>query len=233
MEKKLIAALACAAALALGACSGNNASGTTGGGGTGGGSGTNGGPDDGNGNGDSNGGAASPPLQTAQAEYDKAQSAVTRAVAAANLAVTSGTEAARTNAEQLIAAASMALAEAVRAADAAVAATEDGSGAQVGAAARLSRQARTLQSEQTDVLDHALDPLSWYGRALARQMIPRGQVSIPRDGTNTATIERTPRTIPTSASDSTQQVNPDAFTSTTFKDVKYSAGRYVVLQQRR
>ena len=212
MDTKLIAGLVCAAALALGACSGNNASGTTGGDGTGAGSGTNGGPDP-------------TPLQTAETEYQKAQTAVKAAVDEARRAVAAGTEAARDDAERLIGLARTALANAVKAAEEAErAAAADGSGAQVGAAARLSSQARRLQSEQTNLLDRALDPLAWFGRALARQMIPRGQVSIPRDGTNTAMIERTPRTIPTSATDSTQKVNPDAFTSTTFKDVKYAAG---------
>ena len=207
MDTKLIAAFACAAALALGACSGNNASGTTGGGGTGAGSGNNGGPDGGNGNGgdgsnggngggDSNGGSASTPLQTAQAEYDKAQRAVTAAINRAQTAVAAGTEAARTNAEELIAAAGMALAEAVRAADDAVAAAADGSSVQVGAAARVRRQVRRLQTAWQQDRDNALDSLAWYGRNLVRYELASGEAVMPRRGVNTATVVRIPRTIP-------------------------------------
>ena len=248
MDTKLIAALACAAALALGACSGNNASGTTGGGGTGGGSGTNGGPDGGNGNGgdgsnggngggDSNGGAASTPLQTAETEYQKAQTAVTAAINRAQTAVAAGTEAARANAEMLITAASMALAEAVRAADAAVAAAADGSSVQVGAAARVRRQVRRLQTEWQQDRDNALDSLAWYGRNLVRYELASGEAVEPREGVNIAVVRRIDRTIPTSATDSTPKVNPEAFCQKslspatceedTFKTVMYEDGNRV------
>ena len=250
MDTKLIAAFACAAALALGACSGsgNNASGTTGGGGSGAGSGNNGGPDGGNGNGgdgsnggnggsDSNGGAAPTLQQTAETEYDKAQSAATRAVAAASLAVTSGTEAARANAESLIAAANMALAEAVRAADAAVAAAADGSGVQIGAAARVRRQALRLQSQRTDDLNAARDSLAWYGRNLVRYELASGEAVEPRESVNTATVVRIPRTIPNvdnlpapagvEQSTYTQIPNPKRFDADTFKTVMYEDGNRV------
>ena len=248
MDTKLIAALACAAALALGACSGNNASGTTGGGGTGAGSGTNGGPDGGNGNGgdgsnggngggDSNGGAASTPLQTAETEYQKAQTAVTAAINRAQTAVAAGTEAARANAESLIDAASMALAEAVRAADDAVAAAADGSSVQVGAAARVRRQVRRLQTAWQQDRDNALDSLAWYGRNLVRYELASGEAVMPRRGVNIAVVRRIDRTIPTSATDSTPKVNPEAFCQKsdspatceedTFKTVMYEDGNRV------
>ena len=253
MDTKLIAALACTAALALGACSGNNASGTTGGGGPGAGSGNNGGPDGGNGNGgdgsnggngggDSNGGSAPTPLQTAETEYEKAQTAVTAAVDEAQRAVAAGTEAARTRAEALIAAASMALAEAVRAADAAVAAAADGSGVQIGAAARVRRQALRLQSQRTDDLNAARDSLAWYGRNLVRYELASGEAVEPRESVNTATVVRIPRTIPNvdnlpapavltdagfQQSAYTQIPNPKRFDADTFKTVMYEDGNRV------
>ena len=248
MDTKLIAALACVAALALGACSGNNASGTTGGGGTGAGSGNNGGPDGGNGNGgdgsnggngggDSNGGAAPTPLQTAETEYEKAQTAVTAAVNEAQRAVAAGTEAARANAERLITAASMALAEAVRAADAAVAAAADGSGVEVGAAARVRRQTLRLQSQRTDDLNAARDSLAWYGRNLVRYELASGEAVEPRESVNTATVVRIPRTIPNvdnlpappriPQNIYTQIPNPKRFDADTFKTVMYEDGNRV------
>ena len=248
MDTKLIAAFACAAALALGACSGNNASGTTGGGGSGAGSGNNGGPDGGNGNGgdgsnggngggDSNGGAAPTALQTAETEYDKAQRAATNAVNEARLAVAAGTEAARTRAETLIAAASMALAEAVRAADAAVAAAADGSSVQVGAAARVRRQVRRLQTEWQQDRDNALDSLAWYGRNLVRYELASGEAVEPREGVNTATVVRILRTIPNvdnlpaptgiPQNVYTQIPNPKRFDADTFKTVMYEDGKRV------
>ncbi len=245
MGTKLITVLACTAALALGACSGNNASGTTGGGGPGAGSGNNGGPDGGNGNGgdgsnggngggDSNGGAAPTPLQTAQTRYSDAQGAVTRAVEAARLAAAADTEAARANAQRLIGLASTALDDAVEAADAAVAAAADGSGVEVGAAARVRRQALRLQSQRTDDLDAARDSLAWYGRNLVRYELASGAAVKPREGTNIATIRRIPRTRDTSATDSAQIPNvdnenkeDDAFTRTTFKTVMYEDGKKV------
>ena len=257
MDTKLIAALACTAALALGACSGNNASGTTGGGGSGAGSGNNGGPDGGNGNGgdgsnggngggDSNGGAAPTPLQTAETEYEKAQTAVTAAVNEAQRAVAAGTEAARANAERLITAASMALAEAVRAADAAVAAAADGSGVEVGAAARVRRQTLRLQSQRTDDLNAARDSLAWYGRNLVRYELASGEAVEPREGVNTATVVRIPRTIPNvnnlpppsprfsgvntqvpNTKENNGGLQPARFDADTFKTVMYEDGKRV------
>ena len=211
MDAKLIAALACGTALLLGACSGNNASGTTGGGGQ---AGT--GPDS-NGNGGSNGGAGSTELQTAADRLSKARTDAMRAVEAARLAVAADTVAARANAEALIAAASTALDEAVRAADAAVEAAAGGSAAGVGAAARARTAAMQLKDEQTELLDDARDSLAWFGRTLARYELANGEAVTPREGINEVTINRIPRTINTSATNSAQKRNPAAFCRTSFE----------------
>ena len=235
MDAKLIAALACGTALLLGACSGNNSSGTTGGGGNqpstvsgtdGGNGGSNGG----------NGGAAQTPLQTAETRLSDARRDAMQAVETARLAV-AGTEAARANAETLIAAASRALAEAVKAADAAVEAAAGGSAADVGAAARVRTAAVELQSQQTDLLDAARDSLAWYGRNLVRYQLANGEAVMPRERVNTATVVRIDRTIPTSNTDSTPKVNPEAFCQKslspatceedTFKTVMYEDGNRV------
>ena len=225
MDAKLIAALACGAALLLGACSGNNASGTTGGGGqAGAGSDTDGGNGGADGNG-GNGGADRTPLQTAEKQRADAKIAADAAVETARLAVAAGTEAARANAERLIAAASTALAEAVRAADAAVEAAAGGSAAGVGAAARARTAAIQLQTTQDRALEDARDSLAWYGRTLARYELANGEAVTPRENTNEVTINRIPRTIDTSATNSAQKRNPDAFTSTTFKTVMHEDGK--------
>ena len=235
MYAKLIAALACAAALSLGACSGsgNNASGTTGGGDRpGAGSGTDGGADGGNGNGgtdgsgggggnpdgNGDGGADPTPLQTAERLLSNARSAATRAVAEARLAVAAGTEGARDNAETLIRLASTALDDAVKAAEEAERkAAADGSAAQFGAATRAGSRARDLRAEQTPLLDGALDSLAWWGRALARYELANGEAVTPREGTNKVTINRIPRTIDTSATNTAQKRNPDAFCRTSWE----------------
>ena len=190
-----------------------------------------------NGGGDSNGGAAPTPLQTAETEYEKAQTAVTAAVNEAQRAVAAGTEAARANAERLITAASMALAEAVRAADAAVAAAADGSGVEVGAAARVRRQTLRLQSLRTDDLDAARDSLAWYGRNLVRYVLASGEAVEPRESVNTATVVRTLRTIPNvdnlpppagiSQNVNTQIPNPARIKADTFKTVMFEDGNRV------
>ena len=253
MDTKLIAAFACAAALALGACSGNNASGTTGEGDRpGAGSGTdggNGGADGGNGNGgtDGNGGGggnpdgngnsgADPtPLQTAQTRLSEAQRAATQAVQMASLAAAAGGEEARVNAETQIRLASRALDDAVKAAEEAErAASAAGSLADVGLAARAIIAATQLRSDQAPALEAARQSLAWFGRALARYELAAGEASTPSDGTNTVTINRIPRTIDRSATDSTQVTNTlennrglqkARFNADTFKTVMYEDGK--------
>ena len=232
MDTKLIAILACAAALALGACSGNNASGTTGEGGDQ----TGGGPDT-DGNGGSNGDGEPTPLRTAETRYSDAQGAATRAVEAARLAATAGTEAARANAQRLIGLASTALDDAVEAAEAAVAAAVDGSAVQIGAAARARSLALRLRTARAQDLEDARDSLAWYGKKLARYVLASGEAVTPRESTNEAVIVRIPRTIDTSATDSTQKRNPKAFCEKsrepatcdedTFKTVMYEDGKKV------
>ena len=234
MGTKLITVLACTAALALGACSGNNASGTTGGedptGADRDSNGNDGSDGGGNGNGGSNGGngdAAQTPLQTANTLYDEAEKAADNAVAVARAAVRADTEAARANAQRLISLASTALDDAVEAADAAVAAASAGSAAQIGAAARARTAAIQLRTAQAEALDDARDSLAWYGRKLARYVLASGAAVKPRESTNKAVIVRIPRTIDTSATDSTQITNPAAFKADTFKTVMYEEGKKV------
>ena len=146
-----------------------------------------------------------------------------------------GTEAARANAETLIAAASTALDDAVKAAAAAEAAAQGGSAAQIGAAARAGSRARELRTAQTPLLEVARDSLAWWGRALARYELANGEAVTPREGTNEVTINRIPRTIDTSETDSTQKRNPKAFCQRshepatcdedTFKTVMYEDGK--------
>ena len=217
MDAKLIAALACGAALALGACSGSgsgtNASGTPGGGGqAGAGSDT----DGGNGGADGNGGAGSTELQTAEKQRADAKIAADVAIEAARLAVAAGTEGARDNAETLIRLARTALDDAVKAAEEAErTAAADGSAAQIGAATRAGIRARDLRTEQTPLLDGALDSLAWWGRALARYELANGEAVTPREGTNKVTINRIPRTR--TAAGGGQERNPDAFCRTSFE----------------
>ena len=113
--------------------------------------------------------------------------------------------------------------EAVKAAAAAEAAARGGSVAEIGAAARAAAKANGLLNEQATILENTLGSLAWYRKALVRQAIPRSLVVLPREAAN-AMIVRTPRTIPTSATDSTPMANPDAVSSSTFEDVMYSAG---------
>ena len=250
MDTKLIAALACAAALVLSACSGNNASGTTGGGdrpgagsGTDGGNG-NGGTDgngggggnpDGNGDGGSNGDADPTPLQTAQTRLSEAQRAATQAVQMARLAAAAGGEEARLNAETQIRLASTALDNAVKAAEEAErAAVAAGSLADVGVAARAIIAATQLRTDRAPDLEAARQSLAWLGRSLARYELATGEAVTPRDGTNVVMIDRIPRTIDRSATDSTQVPNTlennrglrkAAFNADTFETVAYEDGK--------
>ena len=213
MSLKLLTCFACSAAFLLDACSGNNPTGTSGTSGRG--SET---PDE-------SGSAQTPGLAKANDEFMNASKAVDDAIKAVDDAIRA--RRGRAGARELIDKALDALDAAVRAADSAVIAAEDGSAADLGRAARARIRANNFRIEQEKRLYDARASLVWFvwfGENLVRQQIARGSVLVPRDGINTADITRTPRTIPTSATDKTPKVNPDAFTSTMFKDVMYSAG---------
>ena len=224
MNHRLSAILACGIVLLLGACSSNNASGTT----TGSGSGTNPAPDTGGGgNGSSDGGeptAEQAELKAASDAYAEAETAVGAATTAISAADAADTPAARQAAADAIADARKALDDARDAANAAVAAAEDGSDAAYGMAVNAQARANRYRTAQLAILESALSSYSWYNRQLARFTLANGEVETPRQRTNTATIKRTPRTIDTSATDSAQKVNPDAFDGDTFKDIMYSDG---------
>ena len=216
MNLKLLTCLACSVTLLLGACSSNNSTGTSSGTGTGGG-GSNGETDGGSGDG----------LTRVSNLRAEALDAVDKARSAADTAATSRREEDRAEAVRLIALARNALNDLVAAADAAVMAAEDGSAAEFGAARRAKASAENFRSQQRDLLDNAMASFAWFSRTLARQQIARAEVVVPLDGVNDVGIERIPRTTRTSDSDDTQIFNPDAITSTTFKDVMYSAGDMV------
>ena len=213
MNTKLIAALACAAALALGACSGGNPpAGPTGA--------DRGTPDDDNGD--------SGP--TAASLEQQAKAAIDRANAAA--------PGARAGAQTEIENARKAIDDAVDAAEAAYKAIQAPASAtptaQLAAYDRLTRL-QALQETQTRRLDDALDSLAWWGGALARYELANGEAATPRENTNKVTINRIPRTIDTSETDSTQKRNPKAFCQKshepatcdedTFKIVMYEDGK--------
>ena len=86
-------------------------------------------------------------------------------------------------------------------------------------------RANGLRSAQQPLLRDARASLAWYLRDLVRYAFASGDVAVPREGANVATIRRIPRTIP--GSDGTPEANPDAFTGDTFKDVMYADGKRV------
>ncbi len=86
-------------------------------------------------------------------------------------------------------------------------------------------RANGLRSAQQPLLRDARASLAWYLRDLVRYAFANGDVAVPREGANVATIRRIPRTIP--GSDGTPEANPDAFTGDTFKDVMYADGKRV------
>ena len=235
MDTKLIAALACAAALVLGACSGGNPpagpAGADPNGGTPDADPNGGTPDDDNG--DDDNGDSGP---TAASLERQAKSAIDRADAAA----AAGNSGDRPGARNAIENARKAIKDAVDAADAEYEAIRASASAtptaRLAAYDRLTRL-QALQETQRRRLDDALDSLAWYGRALARYELANGEAVTPREGTNTATIKRIPRTIDTSATNSAQKRNPDAFCrksfepttckEDTFKTVMYEDGKKV------
>ena len=133
-----------------------------------------------------------------------------------------GSSSARATARAGILAARKAIDDAVNAARSASAANPN----DLGAYDRLE-DLRRLQSQQKVPFERALDSLFWHGRALARYELANGEARMPSDGTNMVTIRRIPRTIDTSATDSTQKANPDAFKADTFKTVMYEDGNRV------
>ena len=162
-------------------------------------------------------------LRRAYEAFSEAKDAVRAAVAASRAAA--GAAAFREEAERLIADARSKLAAAVEAAEVAVAVADDP--AALGRAARALDRASDCRSAQETVLMNARESFAWYRRNLVRHTFANGDVAVPREGTNVAMITRIPRTIPTSATDSTPKANPDAFTSATFKDVMYADGKRV------
>ena len=77
-------------------------------------------------------------------------------------------------------------------------------------------------------LKDARGSLAWFGKTLARYAVGNGEARMPSltgpDGAPNVRIDRIPRTIDTSASDSTQIPNPAAYKRDTFKYHTYSAG---------
>ena len=231
MDTKLIAALACAAALALGACSGNPPAGSTN---------TDRespevNPNDPNPNDDNrdddNGGSG----PTAASLEQQAARAIERADAAAAAGNSGDRPGARTEIEN----ARKAIDDAVKAADAAYKAIQ--ASASATPAARLAafdrlNGLRELKRTQDPDLDAALDSLAWFGRKLARYELANGEAVTPREDTNKVTINRIPRTIDRSATDSTQVANTEEnnqgsqtarFNDKTFKTVMHEDGKKV------
>ena len=162
-------------------------------------------------------------LREAREAFSEAEDAVRAAVAASRAAA--GAAAFREQAKRLIADARAKLVAAVEAAEVAVA-VADGPTA-LGRATRALDRARGYRNAQETVLMNARASFAWYRRNLVRHTFANGDVAVPREGTNVAMITRIPRTIPTSATDSTPKANPDAFTSATFKDVMYADDKRV------
>ena len=208
MKWTLVAGFACGLALLLGACSSNNnaASGTTGttGGTTG--------PDSGNGSGDNEGTEAQRKLLSDAVErYTAARDLITEAERLAGLAARENADAAaRDAATKAIADARGAITAAVTAAQAAVDGLKDGAPATLYGRALTHQREKVndeLQTRGTATLNGLLGDYGWYATQLVRYaMLPR-EIDEPSDGVNTATIVRTPRTVDTSDSDSTQKVN--------------------------
>ena len=187
--------------------------------------------DDGGDGGDGDGGTKSSELQAAEMAETAARTAVMEATAAATAAETAGTEAARANARMKIADARKALDLAVSRAQAAYnAAPKDGTDdPALGAAKTLLDRVTAYRTTERPKLTTAEAPLFWFTRALARQAIADGEVQVPKENTNTATIVRTARTKDTSATDDAQIENtaPVPIKSTTFKLVPYASGKKV------
>ena len=160
-------------------------------------------------------------LRAANEAYSDAEKAVTAAVAAAERA--RGMPSVRDEAKGLIAQARAGLDDAVAKARDAVSAAEGPKA--LGEATRALDRATSYRNAQEAVLNNARGSFAWYGVKLVRHAFARGTVAIPRAGTNTATITRIPRTIPSPTDAAAQIANPDAFTSTTFKDVMYADGK--------
>ena len=211
MKWTLVAGFACGLALLLGACSSNNntASGTTGGN-TG--SGTMPDGNNGSGSGENEGTEAQRKLYNdAVKSYEDAGDAIKEAGRLAGLAAGENADAAaRDAATKAIADARTAITAAVNAAEAAVTGLRT-----TGAPATLYGRAITHQqttneelgTRGTATLNGLLGDYGWYATRLVRYaMLPR-EIDEPSDGVNTATIVRTPRTVDTSDSDSTQKVN--------------------------
>ena len=216
MNLKLLACLACSAAFLLGACSSNNSTGTSNGSGGTDNSGT-----------DETGGDGNGSMMESD-EMKTARGAVSRALTAAMRART-GSDTDRTEANNLYNAAISALDAAVDAARKAVTDAEGGSALVVGRAAQARDNAISYRTAQTAVLNNALASFSWFRLVNVRSTISRTMVVIPGASTNTVAItKRTPRTIPTSATDDTPKVNPDAIKSDTFKPVMYADGKVLL-----
>ena len=223
MNIKLTAGLACCAALLLGACSSNNPSGPEGAE-----------PGDtGAEPGDGGGTETEPTAQEAEAiaaatkAYADARTAVGEATAAINTAETADTAAARKAATDAIEAARKALSAAVAAADTAVRTTEDGSATTYGRTLIAQATVNRYRTAQETIFEDAEASYAWYRKNLVRYTLANGEAYVPRGATNSVTMERTPRTIDTSATDPTQRANPAAFNSDTFKDIMYSEGDMV------
>ena len=192
----------------------------------------------GSGGGSGSDGGESAELEAARQALSVAETAVGVATAAVTASRTR-TSAATRRARDAIAAARTTLDAAVSGAQAAVG--EARSSAALGAATRVltrARSYRTAQGAELDRLETSLSRLEallpWYQDlerisalpAVLRQAVALGAAH-PNERTNAARIVRTPRTIPTSATDDTPIANPDAFTSTTFEDVMHAAGKEV------
>ena len=180
------------------------------------------GGDDGNGGSD---GTEPTELNAASKAYSDAEKAVSAAVEAAREAAATDTPATREAAEKAIEEAREKLSDAVKAAQAAAAAAE--SPKSLGEATRALTRANSYQAAQESELDSARASFTWLRKKLARYTFANGDVAIPRDGANVATITRIPRTIPSPTVLNTQIANPKAFKSDTFEDVPYSNGKEV------
>ena len=213
----LIAALACGSAVALGACSGGAPASPTAPG-----------PTD---PGTEDRTDAQRAFDTALEDAQKALAAArTNVTSAAALATAAETDGERIRATAALSAARKELADAVAAIKALTPPPGDVNrrGRAVAAAtaadAALTADAAKLTTGEMELTA----TFAWYRQRLARYQLRNGEAAMPseggRQGANVK-IERIPRTIDTSATDSTQIVNPAAFTSGTFKTVAYADGK--------
>ena len=166
-------------------------------------------------------------LEDAQKKLTAARTNVASAVA---LAAAANTAAERTAATAALSNVRTGLADAVAAINALTAPSGDVT--RLGRAVRAATAADAALTADTAKLAtgemELIAKFAWYRQRLARYQLRNGEVAMPSEGGREGAhvkIERIPRTIDTSATDSTQIANPAAFKRETFKTVVYADGK--------